>query len=63
VVFTLGCALFCGEGYGEVARKLAGWLAPLAGPGGWHLPGTGARDSLLGRRRPLSLGSRTPEAS
>ena len=42
VVFTLGCALFCGEGYGEVARKLAGWLAPLAGPGGWHLPGTGA---------------------
>ena len=42
VVFTLGCALFGGEGYGEVARKLAGWLAPLAGPGGWHLPGTGA---------------------
>jgi hypothetical protein len=24
VVFVLGCALFCGEGYGEVARKLAG---------------------------------------
>jgi Insertion element 4 transposase N-terminal/Transposase DDE domain len=42
VVFTLGCALFYGEGYGEVAAKLAGWLAPLAGPGGWHLPGTGA---------------------
>jgi hypothetical protein len=42
VVFVLGCALFCGEGYGEVARKLAGWLGPLAGPGGWHLPGTGA---------------------
>ena len=42
VVFVLGCALFCGEGYGEVARKLAGWLGPLAGPGGWHVPGTGA---------------------
>lgn len=24
VVFVLGYALFCGEGYGEVARKLAG---------------------------------------
>jgi Insertion element 4 transposase N-terminal/Transposase DDE domain len=42
VVFVLGCALFHGEGYGEVARKLSGWLAPLAGPSGWHLPGTGA---------------------
>lgn len=42
VVFVLGCALFHGEGYGEVAAKLAGWLSPLAGPGGWHLPGTGA---------------------
>jgi hypothetical protein len=42
MVFVLGCCLFCGEGYGEVARKLAGWLAPLAGPGGWHLPGSSA---------------------
>src|SRR5215470_17896803 len=42
VVFVLGCCLFSGEGYGEVARKLAGWLAPLAGPGGWAVPGTGA---------------------
>ena len=42
VVFVLGCALFFGEGYGEVARKLAGWLGPAAGPGGWHPPGTGA---------------------
>jgi Insertion element 4 transposase N-terminal/Transposase DDE domain len=42
MVFVLGCALFYGEGYAEVARKLAGWLAPLAGPGGWHLPGTAA---------------------
>jgi hypothetical protein len=42
VVFVLGCALFHGEGYGEVAAKLSGWLSPLAGPGGWHLPGTGA---------------------
>ena len=47
VVFVPGCALFVGEGYGEVARKLAGWLGPAAGPGGWHLPGTGA----LSRRR------------
>jgi hypothetical protein len=42
MVFVLGCCLFCGEGYGEVARKLAGWLAPLAGRPGWHLPGTSA---------------------
>lgn len=42
VVFVLGCCLFSGEGYGEVARKLSGWLAPLAGPGGWAVPGTGA---------------------
>jgi hypothetical protein len=42
VVFVLGCALFFGEGYAEVARKLTGLPGPLAGPGGWHLPGTGA---------------------
>jgi len=42
VIFVLGCVLFCGEGYGEVARKLAGWLGPLAGPGGWRVPGTSA---------------------
>ena len=42
VMFVLGCVLFCGEGYGEVARKLAGWLGPLAGPGGWRVPGTSA---------------------
>jgi Insertion element 4 transposase N-terminal/Transposase DDE domain len=53
VVFVLGCALFYGEGYGEVARKLAGWLGPLAGPGGWHLPGTGA---LARARRRLGPG-------
>jgi Insertion element 4 transposase N-terminal/Transposase DDE domain len=53
VVFVLGCALFCGEGYGEVARKLADWLGPLAGPGGWHLPGTGA---LARARRRLGPG-------
>lgn len=40
MMFVLGCALFSGEGYGEVARKLAGWLAPLAGPGGWRVPGS-----------------------
>ena len=53
VVFVLGCALFFGEGYGEVARKLAGWLGPAAGPGGWHLPGTGA---LARARRRLGPG-------
>ena len=42
MVFVLGCCLFCGEGYGEVARKLAGWLAPLAGPARWQVPGTSA---------------------
>src|SRR5262249_61602954 len=42
IVLWLGCCLFSGEGYGEVARKLAAQLAPLAGPGGWHVPGTAA---------------------
>jgi hypothetical protein len=42
VVFVLGCCLFSGEGYGEVARKLAGWLSPLAGRSGWRVPGTSA---------------------
>jgi Insertion element 4 transposase N-terminal/Transposase DDE domain len=42
MIFVLGCALFSADGYGEVARKLAGWLAPLAGRSGWHLPGTSA---------------------
>lgn len=40
MVFVVGCCLFFGEGYGEVARKLGGWLGPLAGPGGWRVPGT-----------------------
>ena len=40
-MFVLGCCLFSADGYGEVARKLAGWLGPLAGPGGWRVPGTG----------------------
>jgi hypothetical protein len=53
VVFVLNCALFYGEGYGEVARKAAAWLAPLAGPGGWRLPGTGA---LARARRRLGPG-------
>jgi hypothetical protein len=42
MVFVLGCCLFFGEGYREVARKLAGWLSGLAGPAGWQLPGTSA---------------------
>lgn len=42
MVFVLGCCLFYGEGYREVARKLAGHLAPLAGPSGWRVPGTAA---------------------
>jgi hypothetical protein len=42
MVFVLGCCLFYGEGYGEVARKLSGWLGPLAGRRGWRVPGTAA---------------------
>jgi hypothetical protein len=49
VVFVLGLCLFSGEGYGEVVRKLAGWLGPLAGRGGWRVPGTSAL--AKGRRR------------
>jgi hypothetical protein len=55
VVFVLGCALFYGDGYGEVARKLAGWMSPLAGPGGWHLPGTGALARARARIGPAPL--------
>ena len=55
VVFVLGCALFHGEGYGEVTRKLAGWMGPLAGPGGWHLPGTGALARARARIGPAPL--------
>jgi hypothetical protein len=55
VVFVLGCALFYGEGYSEVARKLAGWMSPLAGPGGWHLPGTGALARARARIGPAPL--------
>ncbi len=57
VVFVLGCCLFAGEGYGEVARKLAGWLGPLAGPGGWRVPGSSALARARRRAgpRPLKL--------
>ena len=57
VVFVLGCCLFFGEGYGEVARKLAGWLGPLAGRGGWTVPGTSALARARRRAgpRPLKL--------
>jgi Insertion element 4 transposase N-terminal/Transposase DDE domain len=55
VVFVLGCALFYGEGYGEVARKLAGWLGPLAGPGGWRLPGSAALARARRRVGPAPL--------
>jgi hypothetical protein len=40
MIFVLGCALFSADSYGEVARKLAPWLGPLAGPGGWRVPGS-----------------------
>jgi DDE family transposase len=36
-----------------VARKVAGWLGPLAGPGGWTVPGTSA---LAKARRRLGPG-------
>jgi len=55
VVFVLGCCLFSGEGYGEVARKLGGWLGPLAGPGGWVVPGSGALARARRRAGPAPL--------
>jgi hypothetical protein len=55
VVFVLGCCLFFGEGYREVARKLAGWLGPLAGAGGWRVPGTGALARARARTGPGPL--------
>jgi hypothetical protein len=42
MVFVLGCCLFSGDAYGEVARKLAGWLGPLAGRPAWRVPGSAA---------------------
>ena len=41
MVFVLGCCLFSGDGYREVARKLACLLGLLAGPG-WQAPGASA---------------------
>src|SRR5262245_44810421 len=49
MVFVVGLCLFSGEGYGEVACKVAGWLPGLAGPGRWRVPGTSALASA--RRR------------
>jgi hypothetical protein len=42
MVFVLGCCLFAGEGYGEVARKLAGQLERAAGRPRWQVPGISA---------------------
>jgi len=42
MAFVLGCALFEGEGYREVARKLAGPLAQAAGRPRWRVPGAPA---------------------
>lgn len=42
MAFVLGCALFEGEGYTEVARKLAGVLARAAGRARWRVPGAAA---------------------
>src|SRR5690242_1030589 len=53
MVFVLGCCLFSGDPYGEVARKLACWLGPLAGRPAWQVPGSAALSRA--RRR---LGSR-----
>ena len=38
-----------------MARKLAGWLGPLAGPGGWRVPGTGALARARRRAGPAPL--------
>lgn len=55
VVFVLGCCLFAGEGYAEVALKLGGWLGPLAGRGGWRVPGTAALARARRRAGPAPL--------
>lgn len=55
IIFVLGCALFSGEGYGEVVRKLEGWLCGLAGPGGWRVPGTSALARARRRLGPAPL--------
>jgi hypothetical protein len=52
MVFVLGLCVFSGEGYGEVARKLGGWLPGLAGRRGWRVPGTSA---LAQSRRRLGV--------
>jgi len=53
MVFVLGCCLFSDDAYGEVARKLAGWLGPLAGRPAWRVPGSAA---LARARRRLGIG-------
>jgi hypothetical protein len=55
VVFVLGLCLFSGEGYREVACKLGGWLGPLAGRGGWRVPGTAALARARRRVGPAPL--------
>ncbi|HSR25093.1 MAG TPA: IS4 family transposase [Candidatus Eisenbacteria bacterium] len=42
MVLVLGLCLFAGDSYGEVARKLAGWLRPLARRQRWRVPGSSA---------------------
>jgi transposase IS4-like protein/DDE family transposase len=42
MVFVLGCCLFAGEGYTEVARKMAAQLERAAGRPRWRLPGAPA---------------------
>lgn len=53
MVFVLGCCLFSEDAYGEVARKLTGWLGPLAGRPAWRVPGSAA---LARARRRLGTG-------
>jgi hypothetical protein len=52
MVFVIGLCVFSGEGYGEVALKLAGWLPGLAGRAGWRVPGSSA---LARARRRLGV--------
>ncbi len=55
MIFVLGCALFSGEGYAEVVRKVEIWLEGLAGPGGWRIPGTSALARARRRVGPAPL--------
>jgi Insertion element 4 transposase N-terminal/Transposase DDE domain len=42
MVFVLGCCLFSGDSYREVARRVAWWMELACGRAGWRVPGAPA---------------------